>query len=95
MTLYVIVTPGHDDRLEKNLGREFPGDYLELEPGQWLVSATGMTSLAISDRLRIGTGENEVEEEDEVEGVVFATSGYGGIHTSDVWEWIASKTKTS
>ena len=85
MTLYVIVTPRHDDRLEERLEQEFPRDYLELESGQWLLSATGMTTQIISDQLKIGS------DEDEVEGVVFATSGNWGVHTSTVWEWIASK----
>ena len=85
MTIYVIVTPRHDDRLEKNLEREFPDDHLELEPGQWLVSATGLTSTAISDRVGIGT------DDDEVDGMVFATAGNYGVHTSEVWEWIRSK----
>lgn len=83
MTLYVILTSGRNQKLAGKIAERFPEDYLKLGVGQWLISATGMTTRKISDELDIS--------ESTPASLVFAISGHYGRHYSDTWEWIASK----
>lgn len=83
MTLYVIVASGRNQKLAGKIAERFPEDHLKLGAGQWLISATGMTTRKISDELDISEGAPAV--------IVFATSGHYGRHYSDTWEWMASK----
>jgi hypothetical protein len=64
----------------------FPGNYLKVGPGQYLVAGKG-TAIDISNALGITDGKNG-------SGIVLSTSSYYGRAENNVWEWMRIKVST-
>lgn len=79
--LFIVLAnlPGFEQRL----AQVFPGDFLPLPTGGWLLAAPG-TSRDIYHRLGATEG---------MEGFVFVfrTSAHYGWAPESIWEWIAAK----
>ncbi len=82
MTVFVVLTP--TDRADAAIQTTFPGEFLKVAGGQWLVAAGGMTTQEITGRLGAETG-------DKGQVIVLAVSSYWGWHTNNIWEWIRTK----
>jgi hypothetical protein len=74
---------GYDLRLASAVLTKFPNAFIQIAPGQWLVSAKGKTAQEISDQLGLTDGTIG-------SGIVFAISGYYGRAANNIWEWIAA-----
>ncbi|HVA17505.1 MAG TPA: hypothetical protein VMV59_07305 [Candidatus Dormibacteraeota bacterium] len=83
MTVFAIVNVGNPLAVEAALVANFPGDFLQLSPTEWLVAARGVTAKDVSDKLGISEGKSN--------GIVFTTAGYFGRAPNNVWEWIGVK----
>jgi hypothetical protein len=73
----------YDLRLASVILEKFQNAFMQIAPGQWLVSAKATTAQQISDQLGITDGTNG-------SGIVFAISGYYGRAPNNIWEWIAA-----
>jgi len=78
-----VPIPSYDLRLASAIFEKFPSAFMQIAPGQWLVSAKGTTAVEISNKLGITDGTNG-------SGIVFAISGYYGRAANNIWEWIAA-----
>ena len=74
---------GYDLRLASAVLTKFPNAFIQIAPGQWLVSEKGKTAQQISDQLGLSDGSIG-------SGIVFAISGYYGRAPNNIWEWIAA-----
>lgn len=81
--MFAIIAAHDPTKLAAALKDKYPQDYLELVPGQWLVSG-GVTAQEVSDTLGITNGENG-------SAVVLSFQTYFGRTNPNVWEWIANK----
>ena len=81
-------TPGNDPIIKARLAELFPDDHHTIGRGQWLVSFKG-TARNLYDK--IVPEENILKVEAGL--AVFRISGYWGLGTVDMWEWMAVATK--
>ena len=84
MTVFIVGTrhANNDPSLKARINEEFPTENYEVGRGQWLVAFKG-TARQLYDKLL---------PNDEPAGVtVFRVSGYWGVASQDMWEWIATK----
>ena len=88
-TLFALIAVGSANALRKAIGTKYPGESLEVVPGQWLVARPSTTTtLDISKELGITDGT--------VSGaIVLSVSSYYGRSSPSTWEWIAAKTGTA
>ena len=88
--LFVVLSnrPNVDDALEGSIKENFPGNFFPMSRGKWIVIGDG-TAKEVSDKLGITSVPQKIGS-----AVVFATSGYFGRASSDMWEWIAAKNAT-
>lgn len=84
MAIFAILAPSETDIMKAELQRLFPGDYLRVGFGQWLVSAANASAKDVSDAVGISDGRSGT-------GIVFLTAGYFGRSNPEHWEWIASR----
>lgn len=82
MTIFAIIGPGPDNRLQAAVVRIFPGKNLEFAPGQFVASAPGLTATQVAQQ--IGSNEQVGQY------VVFSVAGYWGFHRKDLWEWLSA-----
>ena len=84
MTVFVVLGTAPTTPLEQAIQTAFPGNSKKIGTGQWLVSATGMTTQEITEKLGAEAGDK---------GKVFVASvqNFWGWHQSDIWEWIQAK----
>lgn len=83
MTIFVIIAQGENQVLADAIVKNFPSNFLNVAPAQWLVASTG-TAKEICDKLEITQGK--------ISGViVFSVGGYFGRAPNNVWEWISVK----
>jgi sarcosine oxidase gamma subunit len=82
-SLFAIMAPSDDPKLEAAIQAKFPADQLKVGPGQWIIAATG-TSKDISDQLGLTEG-------DVGSAIIVSFSGYYGRASTNIWEWIASR----
>jgi hypothetical protein len=82
-TSFAILAPPDNLVIGARIAAEFPANFLQLWPGQWIIVASG-TAKEISDVLGISEGKSGV-------AIVFAISGYFGWAANPTWEWIAAK----
>jgi hypothetical protein len=84
MLLFAIL--GHDDnpRLSAALTLHFPGNYLRIGNGQWLVAGGNTTVVDVSNILGISDGTNG-------SGIVISIASYYGRANTNIWEWMKVK----
>ena len=78
-----VPAASYDLRLASAILAKYPSAFMQIAPGQWLVSAKAATAQDISNQLGISDGTNG-------SGIVFAISGYYGRAVTNIWEWIAA-----
>lgn len=73
----------------------FQDDALEVDTGQWLVSAEGTTQ-NVCERIGIvrRTDEGTLTKGTLGGALVVAVSGYYGVKPSNIWEWIKAHWET-
>jgi hypothetical protein len=71
------------DKVRPRVTAAYPGAFLELQSGSWLLSAAG-TSEEVSNKLGV-TGADHAPSPSVI---VFTISGYFGRAPNDVWEWL-------
>ena len=80
--LFLLVGKNPAD-FETKIAIKFPGDYIQVHPGAWIISAEGsLTSKDVWDRI-VGT--------ETPTGIIVAFTGYYGRESSNIWEWVAAK----
>jgi hypothetical protein len=86
--LFVVPSqrPEMDAPVEEAIKATFLGNFFALGRAQWLVAGEG-TAREISDKL----GVTGIEPPPIGSSIVFATLGYCGRASSEVWDWIAAK----
>jgi len=82
MTTFAIIAPAGDARLQTAVAKLFPAKNFEIAPGQFVVSAAGLTASQVSANLGDDTKVGQY--------VVFAVAGYWGYHRKDLWEWLTA-----
>jgi hypothetical protein len=83
MTIFAIIAPSGDPRLQVAVEREFPNKHLEFAPGQFVAaSEAGLTTAQVAQNL--GTNEQIGQY------VVFSVGAYWGYHRKDLWEWLTA-----
>ena len=83
-TLFAVLGDPGNGVLADAVAATFPGDYIEIRPGQWFVASTG-TAKEISDKLGVTPGTAVGS------AIVVSASGYYGRANSQIWEWVAAK----
>lgn len=89
MTIFVVFRAQTPDRLNERIEREFPHDHMRLQNNEWLISAE-MTPIELSNKIGITTDPSETGS-----AMVFSMRSYYGRATSDIWDWIKTKTEAS
>lgn len=84
--MFVILGQTNHLQLGQVIAAKYPNDHLALNPGQWIVIASG-TAKEISDHLGITDGSTG-------DAVVVAGTSYYGRASSQIWEWMASRMGT-
>jgi hypothetical protein len=93
-SVFAVMAVDRPEVLGPVIQKQFPNDFIELERGQWLVSAEG-TSQAVCEKLGvIHRTEAGIKKGDVGSALVVAVSGYYGIKASNVWEWIKAHWET-
>lgn len=88
MTIFIVTEGSPSKKLAGNIRSAYPNDFLEVSPGQWLISASG-NAKTVSDSIGLVPGSGMAGT------LVFATSSYYGLHNTSIWDWIKSKLESS
>jgi hypothetical protein len=83
--LFAILGQNNLDKIEAAIKLKYPNDHLVLNPGQWLLVASGTTSKELSDDLGITTGASGGAI------IIPGTGGYYGRAEPGIWEWLKSR----
>lgn len=85
--LFVVFSsrPEVDALLEESVKANYPGKFYAMGRARWLIAAEG-TAREVSDHLGITTDPPKVPSSQ-----VFAISGYYGRASSEMWDWMATK----
>jgi hypothetical protein len=83
MTLFAILAHDESSGLAVALAKHFPGDFLKIGTGQWLVAGKS-TTVDVSNILGISDGSNG-------SAIVVAISSYYGRASTNIWEWMKVK----
>jgi hypothetical protein len=85
--LFVVFSsrPEVDPLLEKAIKDNYPGSFYSMDRNRWLIAAEA-TAREVSDQLGITTDPATVPSSQ-----VFAISGYYGRASSEMWDWMATK----
>lgn len=86
MAIFVVVEGERDPRMAEQIREHYPDDHLQVDPGHWLISAK-KTAKEVSDQLGLD------EDTDRGAAIVYAVSGYYGLHNFDIWNWLSSRWK--
>jgi len=84
MLVFAIIAPAADTRLQAAVEREFPENYFQIAPGQYLVAVETGTTPEVTARINEPAGSSG-------RFIAVPRTNYGGWHTRDIWEWIASR----
>lgn len=84
MTVYAVISPSENQSLKLAIQREYAGHFFEIAPGQFVVSAAGLTAQSVSNQLNVGPTAPSITNV-----VVFTVAGYWGSHRKDLWEWLS------
>ena len=88
MTIFAVLMSAPQPAVEAEIKRVYEGNYLQLSPTQWLISAN-KTVIDVSNS--IGVSSLEPNFTPKGSAVVFATSSYFGRAPTSVWDWIKVK----
>ena len=70
--------------------KAFPGNYIQLQRDEWLVSAPG-TAREVSDRLGV-TVNGKVPQPDNIDAaIILSVTSYYGRASNEIWEWLKAK----
>lgn len=89
MTVFVVFKVQHPDKMREAVNKLYPNDNFDLGTNEWLISAKD-TALSVANTLGISTEPSDVGS-----AIVFSMSSYYGRTSSDVWEWIKTKTEAT
>ena len=82
-TIFAVLADPQNTSLAGTIQAMYPGNFIQIRPGQWLIAATG-TAKDVSDTLMVspdgGLGP----------AVILAVSGYYGRANNQIWEWLAA-----
>ena len=91
MSIFVVISPiPSNPKLEAAIKEKYPKDHYVLHSNQWLVSAKGTTSQAISNNLGISAAAQNDNASKTGPAIVFAVSNYWGNANTAIWEWISA-----
>lgn len=81
MALFALIAPADEPRLDAAVAEHFAQRHYKVAPGQFLVSATRLTTKSVAEKLKVYEG---------VVGriLIVRVSSYTGFHTRDLWEWL-------
>lgn len=85
MSLFAVLSPKENHKLETAIKEKFPDNYQQLSPTQWIISAKG-TAKQISDKLGVSIKENPVGN-----AVILGINSYWGRASTDLWDWMKVK----
>ncbi|MEH3119417.1 MAG: hypothetical protein PGN25_18015 [Methylorubrum populi] len=89
MALFVVIAPRNGDPIQAALSERFPDDFYRMNDTSWVVSASGLTSRQISDKLMITEGTSGGPNSP---AAVFQLGrGYWGAYPAGLWEWMQVK----
>lgn len=88
-TIFAVLAAEHPAKLGPVIQRTFGSDSLELQPGEWLISAEGTTQ-GVCERIGVvkRNAEGNLVRGDIGGALVVAISAYYGVKSSDIWEWV-------
>ena len=93
MTIFVICRVSNPALVGEAVKSQFPNDHLPLQGDEWLVSAKS-TAREIAERL--GITEEEGSTKTKVgSAIVFASAGYWGRASTEIWEWLKTKSEAT
>jgi hypothetical protein len=87
MAIFAIFRLANPAKVKDALERHYPGQFLEVAPSVFLLSAKGHPK-DISDKLEISDGETGA-------AIIFRMATFYGRATTDIWDWITSKAEKS
>ena len=84
MPLYAVIAEKDNPELGAKIASQFPTDYIEVTPAQWLLSAD-MIPNQLGDQLGVRTGAlGRV--------LILEVTGSGsGWHSTRIWQWLRLK----
>ncbi len=89
MTIFVVFRVKASACMRAAIARVYPDDNLDLGNNEWLISAKG-TPKTVSDSLGITSHPDTIGA-----AIVFSVDNYFGRASTDIWEWIKSKSEPS
>jgi hypothetical protein len=84
MTVFAIIAPSFNERLEAAIKEKFPDHWYAIAPGQYLVSADRVTPRQVMERLGI-------KEASHGRFMILPMASYTGWHVKDLWDWIEAQ----
>ena len=93
MTIFAILMPSPQPDLAASIKAQFPNDFLEVSPTQWLVSAR-TTVNEVSNKIGVTNAADAASAPKGI-AIIFATSSYFGRAPQTVWDWIKIKLESS
>jgi hypothetical protein len=81
VTIFAIIAPAPSAALQSAIKRDFPNKNMEFAPGQFVVSASGLTAHQVSEKLGLDGAAGQF--------VVFSVASHFGYHRKDLWEWLS------
>jgi len=87
MAIFAVFRVADPIKMNAAMQASFPGNHLQVGPGEWVVSGSG-TAKEISDKLQV-TGDATTGA-----AMVFSMANYYGRATTEIWDWIKSKAET-
>lgn len=88
MQIYSAVVLNNPTLFGEKVSKAFPNDNLQISPTAWLLAGYG-TAQEICGKLGLPTAPGAAPVGTSV--VLTAVSGYYGLASSNIWEWIAAK----
>jgi hypothetical protein len=86
MNAFAVMSKAENPALDAAVEKEFPGTHLKLASNTWLVTAKGLTTREVSEKIGVKPGG--------ISGVVVAKiDSYFGFASRDIWEWLKVKTE--
>ena len=80
MAIVAVIASKDQPGLGNAITGSFP-KHLNFGPGQWVVSADGLTAPQVAEKLGVSKGAlGQV--------VVFTVANHWGYHRKDLWEWL-------
>lgn len=86
MIIFAVMLPAEIPQMDAVMTAAFPGNYLKVGPGQYLVAGRG-TAVDVSNALGITDGKNGA-------GIIFSTTSYYGRAGNNIWEWMQIRVST-